>query len=141
MIASDDMFGPLLEADPTFNAVFQAFLAEYAGSGEPPLYIVLGELAAHLIDRKRRADTDDFGKVFAVIERWHLEGDAYVREAATIGFLESLQNQLGGNRRNSSVKGVRAADFEPYFGPETQRWWRKLDRFWEGDTGSLGCDP
>ena len=102
--------------------------------------MALGELAQHLIDRQRRGDTQGFDKVFAVVEGWHLEGDAYVSEAASIGFLESFQNQLGGNDRRKGLRGVRASDFEPYFGPETRRWWEKLDRFWEGDTAALRFD-
>jgi hypothetical protein len=78
--------------------------------------------------------------VFAVVERWHQEGDAYVSEAASIGFVESLQNQLGGNDRSKGVRGVRASDFEPYLGPETRRWWEKLDRFWGGDIAALRFD-
>ncbi len=36
--------------------------------------------------------TDTFGKVFTLIERLHVEGDEYVRQLATIGYLEDLQN-------------------------------------------------
>ncbi|NBW76551.1 MAG: hypothetical protein EBR34_12245 [Sphingomonadaceae bacterium] len=140
MIAPANMFEPILEADPTFAPAWDAFLAEYAEAGELPLYILLSELAVHLIDRARRGDVAGFQKIFAEVERWHTEGDAYVSEAATIGFLESLQNQLGGNQRSSDINGVLSADFESYFGPETQRWWRKLDRFWKGDTSSLSHD-
>lgn len=140
MIAPANMFEPILEADPTFASAWNAFSAEYAEAGELPLYILLSELAVHLIDRKRRGDVAGFHEIFAVVERWHTEGDDYVSEAATIGFLESLQNQLRGNRRSSDMNGVLSADFELYFGPETQRWWRKLDRFWKGDTSALSHD-
>ena len=40
------------------------------------------------IDKKQADEWTDI----EVIERWHLEGDDYVREAATVGLLEDLQN-------------------------------------------------
>lgn len=140
MIARSEMFTPLLDADPTFEPRWRGFVVEYADEPELPLYIALGELAQHLIERQQQGDTQGFDKVFDVVERWHTEGDSYVSEAASIGFLESLQNLLGGNDRRKHVRGVRASDFEPYLGPATRRWWEKLYRFWEGDTAALRID-
>jgi hypothetical protein len=66
-------------------------------------------------------------RVFAVVERWHVEGDSYVREAATIGLLEDLQNE---NLHSSTVP----KDFEVFLGPESLKWWRKVERLWaEGE--------
>lgn len=140
MIARSEMFTPLLEADPAFEPRWRGFVAEYADESELPLYIALGEFAQHLIERQKRGDTEGFDKVFDVVEQWHTEGDSYVTEAASIGFLESLQNLLGGNDRSKDVGGVRASDFEQYLGEETRRWWEKLYRFWEGDTAALRSD-
>lgn len=140
MIVRDEMFAPMLEADPSFSSQWQAFLADYSDEPELPHYIALGDLAMHLIDRMRRGDIANFDKVFEVVELWHIEGDEYVQETATIGFLESIQNHLGGNDRFSGVDGVHASDFEPYLGPETRKWWEKLYRFWEGDSSALRFD-
>lgn len=140
MIARSEMFTPLLEADPSFEPRWRGFVAEYADEPELPLYIALGELAGHLIERRQRGDVQGFGKIFHIVERWHTEGDSYVVEAASLGFLESLQNLLGGNDRHKEVTGVRASDFEPYLGPETRRRWEKLYRYWEGDTAALRSD-
>lgn len=74
-----------------------------------------------------------FSDIFAVVECWHTEGDDYVKQAATIGFLESLQNLSGGNDR-------QIATIEPWLGLETRRWWDKLDRFWDGDVVALRDD-
>jgi hypothetical protein len=134
------MFTPLLEADPSFEPRWRGFVAEYASESELPLYIALGELAQHLIERRQRGDTEGFDRVFHVVERWHTDGDSYVSEAGSIGFLESLQNLLGGNERWKDVGGVRASDFEPYLGEETRRWWKKLYKFWDGDTAALRFD-
>ena len=138
MLARDDMFTPLLEADPTFLPRWREFLSEW--SDEPddlPLYVALWELAHHIIEMQRAGNTAALQKVFDVVERWHIEGDRYVSEAATIGLLEGIQNILVSGK---SSEGVLGSDFEPYFGPETRRWWDKLYRFWDGDTSALQFD-
>ena len=99
LITRETMFEPLLVADPSFKLRWDEFKTEWADEPEPPLYLALGSLAEHLLERLGRGDTGGFDGIFAVVERWHTEGDAYVREAASIGLLESLQNQLGGNDR------------------------------------------
>lgn len=131
------MFIPLLDADPSFKERWERFLADYADEPEPLIYIALWELAEHLVERMRNGDLARFESVFETVERWHTDGDAYVSEAASIGLLESLQNILGGNDRTKSIDGVKASDFEPYFGPETKKWWEKLYRYWNGDTDAL----
>ena len=61
--------------------------------------------------------------IFSVIERWHLEGDDYVKEAATVGILEDLQN--------INVVGVGAPEkIEIYLLPESKKWWLKVYEFW-----------
>lgn len=139
------MFEPLLVADPSFRPRWNAFLAEWGEeektAGGLPLYLALSSLAEHLIQRLGAGDSDDFDAVFDVVERWHLEGDSYVSEAASIGLLESLQNLLGGNDRGRKARnGVRASDFEPWLRPETRKWWEKLYRYWEGDSRALRFD-
>jgi hypothetical protein len=66
-----------------------------------------------------------------VIERLHVEGDSYVREAATIGLLESIQNQWGNN-------GVDPENFFPFLLPESARWWKSLNKFWTGESKYVG---
>lgn len=130
LLTRANMFEPLLAADPSFQPRWAAFLAEWDDDPDPPLYIALSSLAEHVLDRLKNKDTQNFEDIFAVVERWHVEGDEYVAEAASIGFLESIQNQSGGNNRN----GVTV---ERWLGTETRRWWIKLDRFWEGEAGAL----
>jgi hypothetical protein len=137
-ITRSNMFEPLLTADPTFGRQWHAFTTEYAHERDLPLYIALGLLAHHLIDRSASGDTSGFKGVFTVVEEWLVYGDEYVREAAAIGLFESLQNMLGGqDRQYRSPKGVRAADFDPWLLPESKTWWEKLYRFWEGDLSAL----
>lgn len=131
MITEKEMMEPLLVADPTFLSTWQRLVEEYDDDVRPPIYIALGELAQHLIRRRERNDTQWFDEVFAVVERWHVEGDRFVSEAATVGFLESLQNWSGGNDRR------KAALFEPYLGPVSRTWWEKVYSFWDGNDTAL----
>jgi hypothetical protein len=94
MILRADMFTPLLAADPSFLPHWQDFLDDWRDEAELPEYLALGTLAEHLAQRLRRGDVEGFEAIFAVVEDWHLYGDAYVRQAATIGLLEALLNRV-----------------------------------------------
>jgi hypothetical protein len=130
-ITRDKMFEPLLAADPSFRSRWADFMAEWSDEAEPPLYLALSSLARHVLECLEAERTDRFGAIFSVVERWHTEGDAYVSEAATIGLLESLQILS----KDSDRKTV-----ERWLGPESKRWWDKLDRFWKGDHRALSID-
>jgi hypothetical protein len=122
-----NMFEPLLEADPSFQPHWEAFLADYGEDAELPLYIALWSLADHIQAHLEAGRSQVLDSIFSVVERWHLEGDHYVSEAATIGLLESLQG-IGG-------------DYGQWMRPETARWWNKLNRFWDqGDDSALRFD-
>jgi hypothetical protein len=123
MLDRDHMLEPMLAACPTFKPVWDAFVNEWADEPELPEYIALGALARHLIGMLTAQDTEGLTRAFAVVERWHLDGDAYVREAATIGLLEALQN-------DSLHVETTPKQFEAFLLPETRRWWDKVERFW-----------
>ena len=55
-------------------------------------YVVLGDFARFLLEAFRKKDEPLLREAAALIERLHQEGDGYVREAATIGLLEGIQN-------------------------------------------------
>ena len=134
------MFEPLLDADPTFKRRWEAFLCEWGNEPEPPLYLALASLASHMAEHLKAGRTSPLDRTFEVVERWHVEGDAYVSEAATIGLLEGLQGIGSGPIRRAIFGGIRSRDFEQWMRPETKRWWKKLDRFWKGDTSALRFD-
>jgi hypothetical protein len=68
--------------------------------------------------------------IFGIIEKLYVEGDEYVKEAATIGLLEGIQNITGNRRLDPEV-------FVQYLKPESAKWWKKLNDFWDGKTGRL----
>ena len=110
MLARDDMMGVILDACPSFAPQWRAFLDEWREETEVPLYLALDDLARHLIE---------------LVERWHTEGDEYVRTAATVGLLEGLQNL------NLHEHGTDPAQFRAMLGPESRRCWDELAADWQ----------
>lgn len=122
-ILRDQMIAMYLEVDPSFKPAWQVFVEEWSGE-DLPYYLVLSDLAHHLITKMEEGNTEKFRHVFQLIDRWCLEGERYVQEAAIVGLLEGLQNE---GRYKSSCP----ADFEPWLLSESKFWWNKVRRFWE----------
>ncbi len=125
MMTQHQMFDPLLAALPSFLESWREFEREWPeGGAERPYYLALGDLARHLIGLHAQGEAAQLRAAFEVVERWHTEGDHCVREAATVGLLEGIQN-------NCSHSPIDPEVFLPFLGPESRRWWDKLNRFWE----------
>jgi hypothetical protein len=118
------MIGLMLEVCPSFRPSWEEFLDYWADDKDPPLYLALADLARHLISMLAKNKTSSFPRIFEVVERWHVEGDHYVKEAATVGLLEDLQN-------TNLHETTQPEDFRPFLLPESERWWDKLYGFWE----------
>lgn len=132
MITRHDMFEPLLEALPAFRPRWEAFVEYWRDNPsngfktdprDLPNYLLLGDLADYLADLLLAGQIDDVSRALAVCERWLLEGDHYVQEAATVGLIEDLQN------RAQRLK-IAEERFTDLFGPEGRRWWDKVNAFW-----------
>jgi hypothetical protein len=128
MIAKPQIPALLLEACPSFQPVWEKHICDY---DEEITYVLLSDFAIHLLDLYRSGKTGTFPAVAREIERLHVEGDSYVREAATIGLLESIQNQWKNN-------GVNPELFFPFLLPESARWWKSLNSFWTGESKHVG---
>lgn len=121
------MFAPVLEIAPDFQPIWKEFKEEWSDQkpSELPLYLALGDLANYISTKIAEADeTDELYALFSVVERWHIEGDDYVKEAATIGLLEGLQNFTMNNRKARK-------EVENRLLPESKRWWDKVEEFWK----------
>lgn len=92
MLVKEEMFKPILEVSDGFRPIWNEFLEEWKDDDELPQYLALGALARYISKLITESRDEELKSIFAVIERWHLEGDSYVKEAATIGMLEGLQN-------------------------------------------------
>jgi hypothetical protein len=135
MITKEQMFEQMLAACPSFEPVWREFVeeSERHPDQDPLYYIVLGDLARHLVERLRSGATQEFPAVFQVVERWHCLGDSYVQEAASIGLLEGIQNITG-------HEGIDPEGFAQWLLPESKKWWGKLNRLWDGDARALRKD-
>jgi hypothetical protein len=119
----------LLAACPSFERPWDEYVNDPTYD-EELLYIHLAEFASHLVSLQKAGDTAEFDAVFSVTEDLHINGEPYVREAATIGLLEGIQN-IGSNR------DLDPESFVSYLKPESMKWWKKLNAFWSGDVSAL----
>ena len=124
MIVKEEMFQPILEVSEGFRPIWNEFIEEWKDNDELPQYLALGDLARYISKLISESNKKEIEGIFAVIERWHLEGDAYVKEAATVGMLEDLQNT------NVVGEGI-PEKVELYLLPESKKWWLKVYEFWE----------
>ena len=120
----ETMIAPLLVATPSFILIWENFLAEWADHpSELPIYLLLADLARHIATLVKQEEENELRRIFEVVETWHVKGDHYVREAATVGLLEDLQNS-GLVGEETTTKCVA------YLGPVSLRNWHKVERFW-----------
>ena len=120
----------LLEACPSFTDKWKEHRAYWRE--EESLYLGLGEFARHLVELHSGGQINEFPAVFDVVERLHLEGDDFVKEAATIGLLEGIQNLAGG-------QGIDPEGFVRYLRPLSAKWWGELNDFWGGKIPYVGA--
>lgn len=123
-----EMLPLLVKACPSFSDKWKEHKQEYNDEKDYLPYVALGECARHLIDLENLNQTEEFEAVFEVVERLHIEGDSFVKEAVTIGFLESLQNNLENNE----------VSFIKYLKPESLKWWNELNKFGNGEIKFVG---
>ena len=126
MIVKEEVIPLLLRACPSFKPVLDKWINDEDYT--PSVYLDLGEFARHIVHLYQNSKTDEFLPVFNVIEGLHTEGDHYVKEAATIGLLETLQN-------NALSEKVDLNVFLAYLGPVSREYWDKVIKSWE--TGEI----
>lgn len=127
MIQQDEAMPLLVEACPSFQEEWLRHVQEH---GDELLYMAAGAFANHLLSLYQANDLSSFAAVAAAIERLHTQGSPWVKEFATIGVLEGIQNVWS----HSSVDPEAFADF---LLPESRRWWEGLNRFWSGKAPSV----
>jgi hypothetical protein len=114
----------LVEASPTFAETWNQFQVEWAGEQSLPYYLALADFVRHMSHLLASGDEETLRRIFSVIERLHVEGSQSVREAATVGLLEDLQNA------NLHDAGTSPEQFERFLLPVSARYWRKVEAFW-----------
>ncbi len=133
VITKSEVMPLLVTACPSYADRFQRYVAEnYNNTDERLVYLELGDFAKHLCELLESGNTSELPGVFAAIEVLHNDGDDSVREAATVGLLEDLQNFA------NQSESIAVEDFEPLLGAESLRWWTEVREFWRGNRTYVG---
>jgi hypothetical protein len=129
----DEVAPLLVGACPSFekSEEWADFWSDYGDEPDLLSYLLVSAFVRHLINLKVAGNTSEFESVFTLVEDLHVHGDAYVRELATVGILEDLQNT------NLHRDGTSPEDFVAYLRPISRWWWEELYLFWAGK-GLLG---
>ena len=123
MITKDQIMLLALQACPSFQSKWLQLVEQ--GDDELP-YVCMGDFVSHLRELEANGDPAALERAALLVERLHVEGDAFVQEAATIGFLEAFIGPTG-------------ADFMvPLLGPQSQRWLNEVRAFWGGERRYIG---
>ena len=140
IITKDQFIDQLVAVCPSFGARWQRFkmewignpvLSEDDGDGTWPHYLLLSDLANHLIGLLERGETESFPAIFGVVEDWVVHGEHYVSKAAIVGLLEDL---TAPHRYTTS----HPSRFIPWLGPESIKWWSEVIDFWKRlDSGNF----
>ena len=126
MITKEQVIPMILKACPSYQEAWDK------EEDQDLLYVAMGNLARHILAMYKDGKIDEFGSLCQVIEVLHLEGDGYVRELATIGFLEGIQNVWGND-------GTDPEEFCRFLLPESRKWWKELNDFWAGKIPYVGA--
>jgi hypothetical protein len=134
-LAARDVMPLVLAAVPSFREKWDQEVREYWMDEESPGgrlgYMDAGEVVRHAVDLLTTGQRAEVAALFAVVERLHLEGDDYVQELATIGYLEDFQNALDRH------PALTHDDVLLLLGKESRKWWRAVERFWAGESPAV----
>jgi hypothetical protein len=129
-LSENEILVPLVKACPSFKTKYVQELASKSESlwfsdDKFLPYIALGDFAHHVVGLKTSKQTDEFKDIFIQIEKFCTDADLRIREAATVGLLESIQN-IAANT------GLDPESFTPFLLPESLKYWKQLNAFWNG---------
>jgi hypothetical protein len=107
---------------PTLESAVHSLCAEKASDSR-----LMAELASHVVDLFQAEHPEKVQPAFDIAERLLLSGEETDRQAATLGFLETVQNV-------ASHRPCGASAFEQFLGPQSQSAWSTLSEIWKGKT-------
>jgi hypothetical protein len=129
MINKDDVIPIIIESCPSFQDIYNN------SDNKELLYVVMGELARHMLDIIMSKDYKRIDDICLAIEEFHVNGDQYVKELATIGILEGIQNVWGNNNREFEINKLTT-----YLRPVSLNYWNSLNKFWNQEIPYVGYD-
>ena len=91
-------------------------------------YVVAGLFTDYILRAYQAGDKDTYNRGLKFIEKLHTDDTHEVRELATIGYLESIQNTWPKKLINANV---------PFndLGEQSKIWWVTLNDYWNGLKG------
>ncbi|OWA37705.1 hypothetical protein B9G55_06565 [Saccharibacillus sp. O16] len=135
MITKEQIPEMLLLALPSYKSRYKSYTeANYEADEERLIYVDAGDFVEYMLDCYEDNQTDEFAGLFAVIEQLHTNGADDVREFATVGILETIQNK-------STDRNIDYYELESWLLPESKKWWDYLIDYWEGKTLYIGGPP
>ena len=124
MVKVTEVVDLFLDACPAAKPDWEEHLKFW--EGEPAgHYNDIAVFAHHLVGCYKQSQIESFPRVFQLVERLIVEGDADTQGVMIVGLLEGLQNIASWESFGSSA-------FEPYLGPQSLAAWHKLEALWEG---------
>jgi hypothetical protein len=87
----------------------------------------MAELGSHVVDLFEQARINDVRPAFNLAESFIATGTEAERNAAIVGFLETVQNVASHRRCGTAV-------FMEFLGPLSRTAWTELNRVWQGKT-------
>lgn len=119
MISKEHLIDMMLNCCPSFGPV----LEKMKELDRSLYYCVAGCFVGHLEELYKQQDTDVFSEVAKMIESFLVEGDSFVRDFATVGILEGMQNCRSDN--------FDTYIFQNHLLPKSKKQWNELNIFWE----------
>jgi len=119
------------EVDDYLVKTFPDFIIDDYDEGLP--YCVAGSFARYLLDAYKNNNSDTLVMAGKFIEELYFFKDEKIQNLATVGYLEAIQNVWGNNETDPE-------EMVKYLGGTSQKWWTKLNRYWDGDMSALRDD-
>jgi len=123
-----------MQYEDVVDALLSEFPAFEVDEDEYELpYVVAGYFTSFILQAFKDGDRETYLSGLDFIERLHLDDSDRVRNLATVGFLESIQNTWSRELLDANI---------PFndLGEESKKWWIRLNRFWDGDINALRED-
>ena len=119
------------EVDECLLKAFPDFVIDEVDNGLP--YCVAGSFAHYLLNAFQNSSIDTLYLAGKFIEELYSYKNIKIDELATVGYLEAIQNVWGNN-------SVDPEEMVKYLGSTSQKWWIKLNHFWNGEINALRND-
>jgi hypothetical protein len=104
----------IVHAYPTLEVEIHTLSYERASDSR-----LLAELASHVVDLFQAGHPEEVSPAFGLAERLLVSGQEANMQAATVGFLETIQNV-------ASHRSCGASAFERFLGPQSRKAWAEL---------------